>query len=41
MLEMRERVLLIALALIALLAVSRHVRELDRRVGQLEEWRSR
>lgn len=41
MLEMRERILLVTIALLALLAVLRTVRELDARVEKLEEWRSR
>lgn len=41
MLEMRERILLVTIALLALLAVLRTVRELDGRVAELEEWRSR
>jgi hypothetical protein len=39
--EMRERVLLVVIALLVLLAVNGRVRQMDRRLAELEEWRAR
>lgn len=39
MIELRERLLLVAVALLALMIVAGQVRELRRRVEELEGWR--
>ncbi len=41
MLDLRERLLLCAIMLLVLVAVTSRVRDLDGRVAELEEWRRR
>lgn len=41
MLEMRERLLLVTIAILVVFAVASQIRGIERRLGELEEWRSR
>lgn len=41
MLEMRERLLLVTIAILVVFAIASQVRGIERRLAELEEWRSR
>ncbi len=41
MLDLRERILLCAIMLLVIVAVTGRMRDLDGRVAELEEWRRR